>query len=236
MHLRILCGVAALSCFRYRLQSTLQALILYTTLDIITSIAVTYDMAKGKAYLISCYLFKSYYEESVFIVGMSVYHNPDVLCKRVKNFKRTGHRNRFTMIINWSVLVLTPAARHGCFYSAVAWTCCGKSPFSERQFFPICSHNGGTSAKSFFAAFFVILRNAFLCYCADSTGEMGSWKLFDPCCLNTTVRATSTNVHCWYQSGCYRHKPHKCLEVRPQVRCSEKVTGCTCALMCISQL
>lgn len=55
------------------------------------SIAMTSDVTRGEAYLISCCLFRSHCGESVFIAGTSVYHNPDILGKRVKNFRRTRH-------------------------------------------------------------------------------------------------------------------------------------------------
>jgi len=55
------------------------------------SITVTSDMTRGEDYLFSCCLFKSHHGESIFIAGTSVYHNPDVLGKCVKNFRRTGH-------------------------------------------------------------------------------------------------------------------------------------------------
>lgn len=58
---------------------------------IMVPIAMTSDMTRGEAYLMSCDLFKSHHGESIFIAGTSVYHNPDVSGKRVKNFRRTRH-------------------------------------------------------------------------------------------------------------------------------------------------
>lgn len=58
---------------------------------ILLPIAMASDVTRGEAYLVSCCLFKSHHGGSIFIAGTSVYHNPDVLGKRVKNFRRTRH-------------------------------------------------------------------------------------------------------------------------------------------------
>lgn len=52
---------------------------------------VTSDRAGGETYLISCCFIKSHHGGSIFIAGTSVYHNPDLLGKHVKNFRRTRH-------------------------------------------------------------------------------------------------------------------------------------------------
>lgn len=53
--------------------------------------AMTSDVTRGQACLISCCLFKAHPGESIFIAGTPVYCNPDVLGKCVKDFRRARH-------------------------------------------------------------------------------------------------------------------------------------------------
>lgn len=70
---------------------------------LMVAIAMTSDVARGQACLISCCLFKAHPRESIFIAGTSVYRNPDVLGKCVRNFGRARHWTKFAGIINRDV-------------------------------------------------------------------------------------------------------------------------------------
>lgn len=71
------------------LQAALQnAAGLCAMLYVAVPIAMVSDMTRGEAYLIVCYLLQLFYGESVFLIGIPVYHNPDVLGNCVKNCKR----------------------------------------------------------------------------------------------------------------------------------------------------
>lgn len=64
---------------------------------------MTCDVTRGQPCLISCCLYKGHPGESIFIAGTSVYPNPDVLGKCVKNFRRARHLTKFAGIINRDV-------------------------------------------------------------------------------------------------------------------------------------